>query len=695
MMPYRGYTHSDAARPAGGSSGGVPGLESRRPPLTPQLAMRVAMLGFLAFALFAIVFLRLWYLQVLTGDDLRKEALDNRVRKVAVPAPRGAILDRDGNEIVTNRVATVVQLDPRRIPAAHRDAALEWGHQMTLREARPQGHRGEPAPIPPAPPELEPRLQRLGAVIGMSARSINERIVQQLAITPYANIRVRVDVPQTMRNYLLERRAQFPGVTVQQVYLRRYKEGTTAAQLLGTTGEIDPKELKETRYRGVASGAVVGKDGIEWAYDSYLRGAPGVQSITIDASGRPKSQRIARDPRAGDQLRTSLDLSLQQTGQRALARVIQGGPGTAGGFVAMDPRNGQILAMASYPTFKPSILSKPISQQRFDSLFGEQAGSPLFNRAIAGGYPTGSTFKPITALAALDKGLITPDTPINDPGFLKISPTQTLHNARNAVNGTISLRRALQVSSDVFFYTLGRDANGLKGQAIQSWARDLGLGHRTGVDLPGEIKGTIPDRAWRARVARAEEACERKRKVKSCGISDKRPWSLGDNVNLAVGQGDVQATPLQMAVAYSTLQNGGKVVRPHLGVAVEDDGGSELRRIKVPAARHVKIDPGNRQAVLDGLHMATMGAGTSAGVFSDWNQDSFPLFGKTGTAERYGHGDQSWYVAFVQHRSRPIVIATTVEDGGFGAEAAAPVTCRMLAEWYHQKARCAAAVVKE
>ncbi len=264
--------------------------------------------------------------------------------------------------------------------------------------------------------------------------------------------------------------------------------------------------------------------------------------------------------------------------------MIQGGSGTAGSFVALDPRNGRVLAMGSYPTFKPSVLAKPVSQQRYDALFGEQAGSPRFNRAISGGYPTGSTFKPITALAALDKGLITPDTPINDPGFLKISPTQTIRNAGDAAYGTLSLRRALQVSSDVFFYILGRDANGVKGQAIQTWARRLGLGHRTGIDLPNEFGGTIPDRAWRAKLAEREEACERRRKVRSCGISDKRPWSLGDNINLAVGQGDLQATPLQMAVAYSAIANGGKVVRPHLGVAVEDEGGRELQRIRVPAA---------------------------------------------------------------------------------------------------------------
>lgn len=671
-----------------------PGLDSRRPPLTPQLALRVALVGGLAFALFAIVFLRLWYLQVLTGDDLRREALDNRVRKVALAAPRGAIVDRHGREIVTNRVATVVQLDPRRIPAAHRDAALEWGRAMGLREKRAEGSKGPPVPPPQPPESLRRRFAVLGSVLGVSAASINERVVQQLASTPYANIRVRVDVPQTMRNYLLERRSEFPGVTVQQVYLRRYPEGSTAAQLVGTIGEIDPKELGTERYRGVVQGTVVGKEGIERTYDGYLRGEPGVQSITIDAAGRPKSQRVARDPRPGEQLRTSLDLELQETGQRALARVVQGGPGTAGAFVALDPRNGEVLATGSYPSFRPSLLARPISQSRYDAIFGPQARSPKFNRAISGGYPTGSTFKPITALAALDRGLITPDTPINDSGVLKVGD-QEFKNARDAVHGTISLRRALQVSSDVFFYTLGRDANGLKGQAIQSWARRLGLGHTTGIDLPGEFAGTIPDRAWRARLKKAEEACARKRKVRSCGISDKRPWSLGDNINLSVGQGDVQATPLQMAVAYAAIGNGGKVVRPHVGVAVEDDGGRELQRIKVPAARQLKIDAAHRQAVLDGLRLSTVGDGTSAGVFSGWKHDSFPVFGKTGTAERPPRGDQSWYVAYVPHRSKPIVVATTVEEGGFGAEAAAPVVCRMLAGWFDQKAACAATGVKE
>lgn len=661
----------------------------RTPPVNPQLAMRVAILGGIAFALFAIVFLRLWFMQVLTGDRYRQDALDNRVRTVAVSAPRGNILDRDGRAIVENRVATVVQLDPRRLPQAERDAAARWGQQMTARSRRPKGRRGEPVPFPaPATPELAARYARLAKVLGVPSRRVSAQVIQQLAVLPYANVRVKVDVPQSMRNYLLENQRDFPGIAVQQVYLRRYPLGTTAAQLVGTTGEINPDELGTDAYRGVKPGTVVGQDGIERSYDRYLRGVAGVQSITVDAAGRPKAQRVARAPRAGLALRTSLDLRLQRSAQRQLSAVVGGGTGTAGAVVALDPRNGQVLAMSSYPTFDPAVLAKPITQAKYNAIFGPGSGAPQFNRAIGGAYPTASTFKAITALAALDKGVITPDTPINDPGVLKVG-AQEFKNAGNAVNGTISLRRALQVSSDVFFYTLGRDTNSLQGQVIQSWARKLGLGRPTGIDIPGEIAGTIPDRQWRRDVREREIACEKRRKVASCGISDKRPWSLGDNINLSVGQGDLQASPLQLATAYAAIANGGRVVRPHLGMAVEDAGGSEIQRIPAPAARKVAIDPAHRQAVMDGLHLSTQADGTSAKVFSDWNQDRFPVFGKTGTAERQPQLDQSWYVAYVPHPTKPIVIAATVEQGGFGSDAAAPITCRMLATWFDQKSSCA------
>jgi len=539
--------------------------------------------------------------------------------------------------------------------------------------------------------ELLDTYTSLARVLNMSPKTIQERVVRSLTLVPYASVTVKTDVPATVRNYLLERSAQYPGVDVQKVYLRRYPNRDLGAQLEGTVGEISPSELRLPRFRGVRQGTVVGKEGIERAYDRYLRGVDGAQRITVDALGRPKGTPQERDPVPGRALRTSLDLDLQRTGEAVLDKTIATGPGTAGAFVALDPRDGEVLAMGSNPSYDPAVLSRPITQKRLEQLFGPNAGSPRFNRAIGGLYPTGSTFKPITAFAALSQGIITPSTPINDPGCIEIGAAkQSFCNAGKEVNGTLSLPRAIQVSSDVFFYTLGRDLNPLEGQPLQKMAHRLGLGETTGIDLPGEGPGLVPDRRWRDQVGERERRCRKRRHIPltalvGCGISDMRPWTVGDNVNLAVGQGDLQASPLQMAVAYGAIENGGRVVRPHLGVAVEDQNGRELQKIDAGTARRVKMDPGARAAIMQGLHAATSGDGTSADVFKGWNQKSFPVYGKTGTAERAGHGDQSWYVCFVPNQSRPIVLAVTVEDGGFGAEAAAPIARVMLAQWFGQK----------
>ncbi len=670
---------SSLLRPSGG------------PPVAPQMARRVAILGAIALALFAVIFLRLWFLQVLTGDQSRREALDNRVRSLPLAAPRGSILDRNGTPIVENRVATVLTLDPKQLPAKTRADANAWGQEMTAWLKEPRRTRGTAPPVPPpATPQVAQRYRRLAGVLGISAAAVNERVVRQLAQLPYANVAVKVDVPSSVRNYLLERQGEFPGVSVDQAYIRRYPGGVGAAQVVGAVGEISPDQVGSDEFRGVLSGGTVGQEGMERSYDRYLRGTDGTRSVTVDANGRLKGQRVSREPRPGNSLRTTIDAGLQKQGEAALASAISGA-GTAGAFVALDPRDGKILAIGSAPTFDPAERARPIATQaEYERRFGEAAGAPLFNRAIGGSYPTGSIFKPITALAALEAGLITPDTPINDPGFLKVGE-QTFTNAGRQANGTVSLRRALQVSSDVFFYSLGRDANPLEGQVIQTWARRLGLDRPTGIDLPGEAPGTIPDRAWRATQNRREIAWEKrtgKRCPPDCLYSDKRPWSVGDNIQLSVGQGDVQASPLQMAVAYSALANGGAVVKPHLGAAVESVTGRQIEAIKAPPSRKVKIDPTARQAILDGLHLSTVEDGTSADVFRDWDQDRFKLYGKTGTAERPPRPDQSWYAAFVNDPARPIVIVATVEDGGFGAESAAPVACSMLSRWYRQSASC-------
>jgi penicillin-binding protein 2 len=628
--------------------------EDRRPPISPSLALRIAVMGGIALVLFAVVFFRLWYLEVLSGDQYVSQANQNQVREVRIQAPRGEIVDRYGRAIVTNRNARVVEIELSKLP--------------------------------PAGAPRQRLYRRLGSVLEMSPKRIQQTVIEQRRALPYANVTVKQDVPLSAMNYIKERQARFPSVTVEPVFLRRYPYGPLAAQLLGYVGRIQRPQLSEERFKGVNQQAVVGQAGLEWQYDRYLRGRDGASLLSINSLGHSRGFLRRREPVPGRNLKLSLDLGLQKAGQEAL---LKAGGGNPGGFVAMDPRDGQILALGSVPSFNPSVFARPLSESTFKALNSQANGAPLFNRAIAGAYPTGSTFKPITALAGLSAGVITPFTPINDTGCLTVGLTRFC-SPGNQGHGTVTLSRALQVSSDVFFYTVGRDLDPIKGEPLQRWAHKLGLGRKTGIDVPEEAKGNVPDRAWRARIGRVEERCRKKRHVPSCGISDERPWSTGDNVNLSIGQGDLLASPLQMATAYATIDNGGRVVRPHLGLEIDDSQGRLVQEIDPPASRRVKIPPAFRDAIMSGLHAAaSTPQGTSGDVFTGWPQDRLPVFGKTGTAQHTNQQDQSWYVAFVRDRNRPIVIATTIERAGFGAEAAAPATCQILKKWYSvAKAKC-------
>jgi penicillin-binding protein 2 len=707
-------------------------VEERRPPITPQLAVRVAVLGGLAFVLFAIVFFRLWFLQVLSGEDYVSQARDNRVRKVRIEAPRGNIVDRHGTVLVKTRVAPVVQIVPSSLPesvleqadafrkargeaekarlaAADQLRSLERDIRESRRGATRKQRRdrrrlaraarqAEPVPVPPVPVgELELRrlYRRLGRVIDVRPKTIHERVIEGVAELPYSNVTIRTAVDRDAFNYIRERTEEFPGVAVEKQYLRDYPHDELGAQLFGTTREISPEELKEERFRGVEPGTRIGADGIEEAYDEYLRGTDGFTRVVINALGsRDDRRRMSRrEPRQGKRLRLTLDLNLQRAANDALARAVAAASengAKAGAFVAMDPRNGEILALGSYPSFDANEFAKPISQRRYNQLSSEELGAPLFNRAIAATYPTGSTFKPITAMAALEEGVITPTTPIVDDGEFELGD-RVFKNAKDASYGTLNLPGAMTVSSDVFFYTLGADMNG-RGPVLQEWARRLGVGRRTGIDIPGEFAGLVPDSKWRNEGYKKYLRCAKKAKVKpgttealfACG-GIERTWSAGDNVNLAVGQGDLQATPLQMATAYSTIINNGKVVRPHLGQRVEDGNGVALEEIRVPARRRVSFDSAHRDAILAGLHgAATADGGTSSDVFADFAYRDM-LYGKTGTAERAPNPDQSWYVCYVAHPTKPIVVVTTIERGGFGAETAAPAARLILNEWFDLK----------
>ena len=659
-----------------------PNPEDRRPPLTPQLALRVAVAASVALALFAIVFFRLWFLQVLSGDQYLAQAKGNPARTIDVPAPRGEIVDRSGNVLVDSKPAIAVDVSPADLPVPLQPTMM--------------GH----------PPRRDTVLyNRLAHVLGTPTKRqkcpINGYGVQRLspigcavaqgfAQLSYQDVTIKTDVPKDVQYYLAERQQQFPGVSVQTVWLRRYPLGTLAAQLFGTVGRITPVEIHEARYRGVDQNAVVGQSGLEWFYDHYLRGQDGNERVQVDALGHFTGDLSAKKPVQGHSLKLSLDVSLQRAGQLALQNAINANPpAQAGAFVAMNPQNGEVYAMGSLPTFNPNIFTKPVSASAYKQLNNASSNFPLINRAIMSAYPTGSTFKPITATAALESGAWSLGSVYDDTGQYCIS-TQCRHNAGNASYGVLNLTEAIKVSSDVFFYNLGAltNADPVKhpnGGALQHWARLYGIGQKTGIDLGGETAGNLPSPRWRARVDREELRCEHKHHVPSCGIADGRPWSVGDNVNLAVGQGDVQVTPLQLAVAYSAIANGGTVVRPHIGLEVDTPDGTVLQKIQPPAARHVSIASEYLDAIRTGLReAASQPGGTSADVMSDF---PLPVYGKTGTAQRNGQADQSWYACFVPATatSKPIEVIVTVEQGGFGAAAAAPAARQILSQWFNGK----------
>jgi penicillin-binding protein 2 len=595
-----------------------------------RLALRIAIFGGFALALFVILFFRLWTLQVINGSQYLAEAKSNRTREFRVGAPRGDILDREGEVLVTNRPSLSLVANPQKLPEdpveRHRELALvaELTHS-TLHQLQKTMHEEEEA-SPGAPQTL------------------------------------RQDVGRYLLYYVEENKGKFPGIDVQTVFVRRYPHGSLAAHVLGYVNEIEENQLKEPRYRGVEPGEKVGQEGVEDTYDRWLRGKPGMTRIQVDALGQPTpdGKLVSQRPVPGDNLKLTLDKGVQEAGEAALA-----GSGLYGGFITMNVDNGEILGLGSFPTFDPTMFTHPLTQKEVDATYLNPS-APLVDRVISGLYPTGSSFKIITALAALEHGVTTIPRVIEDPGQFTVGG-ETFSNAGEAANGPVSLVSALEVSSDVYFYILG-DEMWDKG-FLQQWAHNLGIGRQTGIDLPGAEKGLLPTPQWRNKLAAEGEA-------------EGRPWSPGDNIQLATGQGDLQTNPLQLAVAYAALGNGGTVVTPHVGLEVDDAVGRVIKEFDPGPQRHVHIDPEYRAAILEGLHDAAQGpSGTSSDNFATF---PVPVAGKTGTAQRLGHEDQSWYAILAPYPDPEIVTIVTMEEGGFGDEAAAPAAKLILEAYFHE-----------
>jgi penicillin-binding protein 2 len=690
--------------------------EERRPPLTPQLALRVAIVGSLALGLFAIVFFRLWFLQVLSGDQYVKAATVNRVRKVEIAAPRGEVLDASGTAVVDSVKTLAVQISPEDLPSP-----------VTLDKLATLEH----------PPKGDAIVyNRLAHALGMSTKRTRCRlhmaspnvfrlspiacaVGQQVTLQAYANVTVRSGgvVTRIMQYYLAENQRLFPGVQVQKVYVTHYPAKTLAAQVLGTVGPITAGEITAKSYPGAARTDIVGQSGVEAQYDSFLRGKDGYQQVQVNALNQPTGDLGTQSPVPGHNLKVSLNAQLQRVGEHALAQSMSVNNSPGGSFVAMNPDTGAVYAMGSLPSFDPSLFTGNLSQVKYDQLTNPNNGDALLNRATQSAGPTGSTFKPITSVAALSSGEWTTDSLFTDNGTFCVgtgAATQCRHNAGHAVDGTLNLVNALRVSSDDFFYNLGARLNvdpskAPRGGPLDVTASQFGIGRPTDVDLPNEAIGTLPSPLWRESRNRLEAECDaatgpfrwtdghatsahhhkdwyrtKKHAPGGCGIADgtNRPWSIGDNESLAVGQGDVQVTPLQLAVAYSALANGGTVVRPHFGMDVQDQDGTVLQTINPPSSRHIPVNPFYRTTILDGLNQAAQ----STGGTSDDVMGKFPMtvYGKTGTAQYQNQPDYAWYACFVidHTNNRPIVVVVHVEKGGFGDVAAAPVARQILSQWF-------------
>jgi penicillin-binding protein 2 len=636
--------------------------------LTPKLARRVAFLSAFVVIGFAALLMRLWALQVLAGSQYAARAEANQLRIVRVQAPRGLIVDRNHDVLVTNRPVTAVELWPSGLPKVYARRVAE--------------------------------LHALARITRVRVREITRQIVERRRAGDMLDpVVVRAQTPAPMLTYLEERAGDFPGVTLSRSYIRRYPHGTLAPQLLGYVGQISQQQLQTMGKAGYQPGDDIGQSGVESAYDHYLRGVAGAARVRVDSLGRPRStQMLATQAQPGQTVRLTIDTGLQLAAQNALQHGIQlarnGGDWAAdgGAIVAMNPNDGSILALASSPTYDPSVFTGRVTQHRLaaqglTTKSALDANYPSLDRALDATYPPGSTFKPLTAIAALQEHLIKPYAFYPCTGTY-VAPEDrghhVFHNWDPFVNQAMDLPTALAYSCDTYFYAVGNAFYELpvdRGQPLQGWARKFGFGRRSGIDVGPETTGLVPTIGWKHRMFT--------RRTDPTNWRVDRLWKPGDSIQLAIGQGDLLVTPLQMTRLYAAIANGGKLVTPHVLMDVENPNRTIVPTSAPPAPRPIPgLDPANLKAVQQGLYGGTHDSfGTSYGVFGNF---PYPIAGKTGTAQKVVQlpgltrvENQSWWCGYGPANDPKLVVCALIENGGHGGTAAAPAAEQVFAKFFH------------
>jgi penicillin-binding protein 2 len=632
--------------------------------------LRLSILGIVVVSLFAALFARLWYLQVMAAPEYQVEAQANRVRTISEEAPRGRILDASGDVIVDNRTSLVVTVNPRELETvADADAMI-----LSLAET----------------------LTRFGVPTKVS--TIERRLVDR-QFNPLQPVPVAIDVPEELFLYLSERADEFPAVAVARESVRSYPQGPVAAHVLGYVGRVSQEELEAKQGtdddpieidKPYQPSSNIGKNGVERTYEDDLRGRPGLKTVEVDAQNRVVRTIDEQPAVPGNDIQLTIDLDVQRLAEEALVQQLDSLRGgrtrdgrlrnaPAGSVVVLDPRNGAVVAMASAPTYNPEEWVNGISATRYAQLTGgAESDNPFINRAIQGQYAPGSTFKPITAYAAMTKGLIDETSTYNDTGAYDAG--DRVFGSPGAA-GPVRLWQSLAVSSDVFYYWLGhrfyreRDQHG--ELAMQDAASAFGLGKRSGIPLVDEQPGNIPTPEWKRQIWESLPPEEQ-------ALGDP-VWLPGDNINMSVGQGDVLVTPLQLANVYATLANGGTVYQPQVVARVLEPGGDPndpeavVRVVDPVIASQVPFPPEVRDPIIEGLRaVTTFSKGTATATFAGFDQTAFPLASKTGTAEVDNKADSSWFASFAPADDPRYAVVAILEESGFGAEAAGPVVRRVL-----------------
>jgi penicillin-binding protein 2 len=619
--------------------------------------VRVSIVGVVIVALFSTLLARLWFLQSGPEDSLKVQAVAASTRKIVTQTPRGEIRDRNGAVLVRDRPSWAVTVD-RDLSKRARDK-----------------------------------------VIGQLAELLHAEVSQLLSHyesdrqSPLEPAIVALDVTQPARLEILQDPQNYPGVHVKALTVREYPQGDLAAQVLGYIGEVPKEDSEQLAKRGYEPGDQIGLAGVESAFEKTLRGLPRVETIEVDPTGRQVGEPVKIvQGEVGKNVYLTIDAKVQRAAEKALAEGILGARGLqnndiktslayftapAGAVVVLDATDGSVVALASNPTYAPSVWVGGISNQDFAAISGEASNNPLLNRATQGLYAPGSTFKLVTSLAMTNDAIRSIGDYYTDEGKVEIGGS-TFHNAQDEVFGPVNLEQALTVSSDTYFYTVGNEfwkvyENGdhERGLGIQREARALGFDAPTGIEVD-EATGLISDPAWKSAYARANYKTKEEQDANS-------RWYPADDILSAVGQGDVSVTPLQLANAYAAFANGGTLWQPRIKYGVGDADGKRIKQTKAKAIRHLNIDPTVSATIMAGLRGSVeLPDGTATAAFEGFPLNLFPIAGKTGTAQVKGKGDTSLFAAIFAANNKQYVAVAVVEQAGFGAQTAAPIVRNVI-----------------